>query len=470
VAPQNPPNWDRTDISTYVDCVAYGDYHGPDNTKIGMPTHLDGNGHSLQRMTNTHNNAADFACGDPASPQNNAGTMKSMPATSPCQGGATATATSEAGTPTATPTATAVPTGTVAACVGDCNGNGTVGINELVIGVNIALDLQPLSVCESFDCEHNGMVPVNCLVQGVNNALDGCPATPTPNATNTPGGPLGMRRFSLNPDKSQFIAVLGSGSGFPTSGFQGFLELSAGPLNGGLSFVDLVDASDYLSIDVPAGGTAVCLKVLRDQLPVRNAGLLSCSGGVPLGIQVTQDHDIGVVGECSGGSSAGQSCSAAADCPDGTCFTPEACAAAHGTVEGPERPHPGVCNGPLVGMQDTEVSPPGTLVIAPDPNGIIKGIPVELSQEASTPCGDENAPGMSLSIGFTTGRSMSHILNANNDPGTMLMGELHGVPFDCNAWPVEDGPGTLVLSAMNLDTPVAAGLVTDIVAQFVLVD
>src|SRR5262249_15139967 len=203
------------------------------------------------------------------------------------------------------------------------------------------------------------------------------------------------------------------------------------------------DASDYLSVDVPAGGTAICLKVLKDQLPIHNAGLLSCSGGLPLGIQVTQDHNIGVVGACSGGDNEGQSCSGDTDCPAGTCFTAEKCADMHGTVEGPNRPHPGVCNGPIDGVQDTVVSPPGTLVIAPDPNGIIKGLPVELTQETSTPCGDEGATGMSLSIGFTTGHSTSEILSFNDVAGTTLSGELTGVPFDCNAWTQENGPGTL---------------------------
>ena len=474
IVPQNPPNWDRMDISTYVDCVAYGSYSGGSNPKIGTATALDGNGHSLQRTGNTHDNAADFTCGDPIMPQNNAGESASLAVTAPCEGaGGTPTVTGVAGTETPTPTATAVPTGTTAACVGDCGGDGMVSISDLVTGVNIALGSLPITACPAFDCQNNGMVPINCLVQGVNNALGGCPATPVPTgttATRTPGGALGVRRFSINPSKSRFVAVLGPGAAFPTTGFQGFIELTAGVPNGGLAFVDVTDASDYISIDVPAGGTAVCLKVLRDQLPVRNAGLLSCSGGVPLGIQVSQDHDIGVVGACKGGDNAGESCSGEPDCPNGTCFNAEACVSAHGTVEGPDRPHPGVCNGPYVGVQDTETSPPGTLVIAPDPHGIVKGLPVELLQEQSTPCGDESATGMSLAIGFTTGHSASQILHFNDQPDATLSGEVSGVPFDCNAWTVEDGPGTLVLSATNLDTQIAPGTAADIIAQFVLVD
>jgi len=89
IVPQNPPNWSRTDFSTYVDCVAYGTYAGTANVKTGTPTTLDGDGHSLQRIGNTGNNLADFTCGDPAMPENSGATMPmtaSLAATTPCPG------------------------------------------------------------------------------------------------------------------------------------------------------------------------------------------------------------------------------------------------------------------------------------------------------------------------------------------------------------------------------------------------
>ena len=171
VVPMNPPNWDRTAFSTYVDCVAYGTYAGPSNARTGTPTQINGDGHSLQRTGSTQHNAADFACGDPATPQNNAGAMGSLPATSPCSGGApTVTPTPPVGG--ATPTATVSPAG---GCVGDCDGSGSVAINEIILGVSIALGNAALSECPSFDCEQTGMVAINCLVTAVNNALNGCP-------------------------------------------------------------------------------------------------------------------------------------------------------------------------------------------------------------------------------------------------------------------------------------------------------
>lgn len=60
-------------------------------------------------------------------------------------------------------------------CVGDCDASGAVAVNELVLGVNIALDRANISACMVFDANSSGAVEVNELVQGVNNALRGCP-------------------------------------------------------------------------------------------------------------------------------------------------------------------------------------------------------------------------------------------------------------------------------------------------------
>jgi hypothetical protein len=60
-------------------------------------------------------------------------------------------------------------------CVGDCNGDGTVSINELIVGVNIALGTFSVDECVAFDANGDGMVGINELIQAVNNALGGCP-------------------------------------------------------------------------------------------------------------------------------------------------------------------------------------------------------------------------------------------------------------------------------------------------------
>jgi hypothetical protein len=79
--------------------------------------------------------------------------------------------------PTATPTDVDTPTPVPPSAtptqgvVGDCDENGLVSVNELVIGVNVALDRIDLSRCSAFDLDHDGQVSVNELVAAVRTAL-----------------------------------------------------------------------------------------------------------------------------------------------------------------------------------------------------------------------------------------------------------------------------------------------------------
>jgi len=61
-------------------------------------------------------------------------------------------------------------------CAGDCDNLGAVTVDELVKGVNIALDILPLYRCPVLDQDLNGVVTVDELVTAVDNALDGCPS------------------------------------------------------------------------------------------------------------------------------------------------------------------------------------------------------------------------------------------------------------------------------------------------------
>ena len=61
-----------------------------------------------------------------------------------------------------------------AQCAGDCDGDGEVAINELIIGVNIALGFSEVLDCPSFDTNTDGSVAVNELISGVNALLNGC--------------------------------------------------------------------------------------------------------------------------------------------------------------------------------------------------------------------------------------------------------------------------------------------------------
>ena len=99
-----------------------------------------------------------------------------------------------------------------AQCTGDCNGDGTVAINELITGVNIALGSAQVSSCPSFDVNSDGTVAINELIAAVNNALNGCTATsPTPTATTSP-------TTSVTPVPTSAICAQPStacGDGFP---------------------------------------------------------------------------------------------------------------------------------------------------------------------------------------------------------------------------------------------------------------
>jgi hypothetical protein len=74
----------------------------------------------------------------------------------------------------------------VSTCAGDCDGNGEVTVDDILLLVNIALGGAPITACAGVD----GPVTVTEILQAVNGALDGCvvPA-PTDTATATPAPP-----------------------------------------------------------------------------------------------------------------------------------------------------------------------------------------------------------------------------------------------------------------------------------------
>jgi hypothetical protein len=78
----------------------------------------------------------------------------------------------------ATPTPTATPQS--GECTGDCDGNGAVSIDELILGVNMALAGESTDDCPDFDGNGSHLVEIDELVRAVGVALDGCGAGPTP--------------------------------------------------------------------------------------------------------------------------------------------------------------------------------------------------------------------------------------------------------------------------------------------------
>jgi len=73
-----------------------------------------------------------------------------------------------------TPSIVPTPTATFPPCLGDCDHSHTVSVDELVVGVRIALGELSPAWCPALDGENAAAVTVDELVVAVNNALNGC--------------------------------------------------------------------------------------------------------------------------------------------------------------------------------------------------------------------------------------------------------------------------------------------------------
>lgn len=92
--------------------------------------------------------------------------------------------TSATATPTATPTNTPTLTPTVTpaqsatftpiACVGDCDGQGSVTVDDILTMVSIALGNTDVSACQAGDVSQDGQITIDEILIVVNNALNGC--------------------------------------------------------------------------------------------------------------------------------------------------------------------------------------------------------------------------------------------------------------------------------------------------------
>ncbi|MGD9765489.1 MAG: hypothetical protein AB7V27_17470, partial [Candidatus Binatia bacterium] len=79
-------------------------------------------------------------------------------------------------------------------CIGDCDCNGVVVVNELVLMVDIALRDTGTSRCVAGDPNRDDQITIDELVSAVNNALFECPTSSTPTPTATPGTGGGTSR------------------------------------------------------------------------------------------------------------------------------------------------------------------------------------------------------------------------------------------------------------------------------------
>ena len=59
-------------------------------------------------------------------------------------------------------------------CLGDCNGDGLVMVDELIVGIDIALALTAVDRCGAFDLNDDSHVALDELVGGIDRAVRGC--------------------------------------------------------------------------------------------------------------------------------------------------------------------------------------------------------------------------------------------------------------------------------------------------------
>jgi hypothetical protein len=68
-------------------------------------------------------------------------------------------------------------------CVGDCDQDGQVLTTELIHMILIALDDEPLSMCQLGDANHDGRITIDEITKAVGTALRGCETEGSPSAT-----------------------------------------------------------------------------------------------------------------------------------------------------------------------------------------------------------------------------------------------------------------------------------------------
>jgi hypothetical protein len=122
------------------------------------------------------------------SPTNTPGELATVTMTPTEAPSVTPTITQVSPTPTGTTTVTPTPV-----CAGDCNGDGVVTINELLIMVDILLGHDGVSACAEGDGNQDSQITVDEILMAVNRALNGCQPQVAPNSTRA-GYALSARR------------------------------------------------------------------------------------------------------------------------------------------------------------------------------------------------------------------------------------------------------------------------------------
>jgi hypothetical protein len=261
------------------------------------------------------------------------------------------------------------------ACIGDCNGDGEVTVNEVVVAVNIALGVFDVGQCPNADRDGDGEVTIDELLVGVNDALNGCPtptptrtatstatatvtATPTATPTVTGTPTLAARTCRLVAGSSQvtfqpqlFKAVVGL-TGSQVWRFGGALP------DGTREILSLPEDSHFDCLGASPLGFNVAGCIRMDPTTPAH-GVIDCGGGQVTGgynVIASVDHN---TNQNTAGFAKDPTCTDTFTAPDGTVLqsclegVDPACA-------GPASTHLGVCNS-AVHLDQSGVFPAGGL-------------------------------------------------------------------------------------------------------------
>jgi cysteine-rich repeat protein len=221
---------------------------------------------------------------------------------------------------------------------------------------------------------------------------DGCDATCQFEACSFSSSPaLGTRTFSLNPATS--ARLLSIGPSVITIGeinvTSGPFSLTAGPTDANGSATVTLDSDVIVQIDIPLGNAVECLKFLS----AGSSGNLHCCGGHAVGMSFTRDSNTGGI---------------------------------------PPTP-PSANNGPAVQLGGVGMGGRGDLLMAFQVQQLLGSTGLD--------CLTATYSGGSTQL-WTTGTATARVLRPLQG-GPMFEFSATGQPFDCSAWTVEDGPGTL---------------------------
>jgi hypothetical protein len=315
-----------------------------------------------------------------------------------------------------------------AQCVGDCNGDGMVTINELIVGVNIVLGDLPVSACEAF-ANSEGQVTMAQLILGVNNALNGCPAvspTPTETPTVTPTGTpaAGACTFLSGPTQSHLelnVQALANPVILP---LVGSITVDCDVPDGSREGECTCAVGTIEPIRIPGVGTVCIAAAPVSCLSAR----VQCDGGEPLGVELRSDGDIGAcdgndacVAECAVACAGSGAVPSVSGCTgfcsltnDVECSTDADCL-----------PDNGACNGPDPVGAKADICQCNCINPAAGPPGVAGDLQcnlgVNLTVEMNPPC---NGSDVIIDLGNscitqTTARASTLITHANFGTGTV---------------------------------------------------